>query len=131
MIFGKNGMKRNKTKIILMYGCRTKKDILLQKELEELQSQNPDQFKIIYTLSQSREKNDKFANTGRIGKEMLLNVCNSENLLQTNSKKTCQVWVCGTPSFYLTICGKREEKTLSQDCILKELGFKENQIVKF
>lgn len=131
MIFGKNGMKCNQSKIILIYGCRTEKDILLQKELEEIQAQNPDRFKIMYALSQNHKTNKKFANAEKISKGMILDLCKSENLLQTSSNKKCQVWVCGTPSFYLTICGKREEKKLSPDCILKELGFEENQIVKF
>lgn len=128
---GKNLMK-NSTKIILLYGCRTEKDMLLRKELEEFQAKHPDRFQIYYAFSQEKGKKSKKGTvfkSGRIDKEMILNICQRNVLI--SKKKECQVWVCGPPSFYESISGKREDDSLVPGCILEELNFELKNVVKF
>ncbi|HLB99701.1 MAG TPA: xylene monooxygenase, partial [Candidatus Bathyarchaeia archaeon] len=44
--------KQLKTKITLLYGCRTESDIAFRKELEEMQKQNSN-LKVVFTLNEA------------------------------------------------------------------------------
>ena len=123
------------TKVILLYGCRSRNDILLQKELERVQQKYPDRFQLSYIISQDKkvkDTDDGRWTQGRISKDMLERLISDyiPALYRGEEKcKVCKVWICGTPSFYDDICGSRGEEDV--DGILKEFGFESDQVVKF
>ena len=53
----------DKTELALLFANQTEDDILLREELEEVQKQNPDRFKLWYTVDRP--------NDGRILKPLL------------------------------------------------------------
>lgn len=126
----KKKVKNTDTKVILLYGSRTKKDIYLKHEMEDMKKRYPDRLDIIHVLSEdtvhksnTNGDSDSDVLEGRIDKNMIQSICNN------NSKDGVQVWVCGPPSFYESLCGPRNEKNVSG--ALKELGYRSNQVIKF
>jgi len=125
--------------IHLFYGCKTKADILLYDELEEMQRKHPDQLKIHYAISSAQSlSNLKHAfrfgpriKFGRICKEDLMEACKDILPWKGNNAVDCRVWVCGPETFYENFSGTRGDKALPPSCVLGELGFKPNQVIKF
>jgi len=109
------------TNVILLYASRTPKDIYLKKELTNIQTQFPGRFQFFHILSSKQQ---------RINQELLQNILQSNHLLKRNKKKEdLQIWICGPPTFYDSLCGPRTDQQLSG--ILHRLGYSLSQIVKF
>ncbi|SCU88101.1 LADA_0E08196g1_1 [Lachancea dasiensis] len=114
----------DKTKINLLYGNKTPNDILLKKELEEIQAKYPEQVKL--HLFVDKAEGDFKGNLGFITKEYL----------EANTPKPSdshQVFVCGPPPFMKAYSGP---KTSPQDQgelvgILKDLGHTKEHVFKF
>lgn len=62
--------KKLARKITLVYSSKTPEQIIYKNELEEFQRQNDD-FKIVFTITQSRPDNDRQWETGRINEDLI------------------------------------------------------------
>ncbi|QLL33471.1 hypothetical protein HG536_0E03820 [Torulaspora globosa] len=113
-----------KTEIHLFYGNKTPQDILLKKELDELQKKHPDRLKISYFVD---KKDGEFeGETGFITKEYL------EKHAPKPSEKT-HVFVCGPPPFMKAYSGEKVSPMDQGELvgILKDLGYSKDQVFKF
>ena len=112
-----------------MYAASTIQNLYLKMELQNLQQHSDERLQIVHVLSNEKNKNkNKDLVWGRINKDLIQQ---STTVVSKNDDKNrdTQIWVCGPPSFYNTICGPRDEKEISG--ILNELGFSEKHVIKF
>jgi len=150
-------LKNTTTRVILLYASRSKKDIYLKKEMENMKKRYPNRLEIVYMLSDDNDKkssnngdgdgdeNDgkvsclvakspsSITVKGQIDKTMIEEALVSNDIHVDDNemkKDSIQAWVCGPPSFYTDICGPRDDP---QNVLgmLKELGFTPNQVIKF
>ncbi|KAF5094155.1 hypothetical protein D0Z03_002172 [Geotrichum reessii] len=115
----------DKTKVSLFYGNVSEDDILLKKELEDIQSKNPEQFKFHFFVDKAGS--GWKGQTGFITKDYL-----KENLF-ASSADNVKVFVCGPPPFYNAISGNKVSPTDQGEVsgALAELGFTKEQVFKF
>ncbi|CDO52159.1 hypothetical protein DV495_003579 [Geotrichum candidum] len=115
----------DKTKVSLFYGNVSEDDILLKKELEEIQSKNPEQFKFHFFVDKAGS--DWKGQTGFITKDYL-----KENLFPSSADNV-HVFVCGPPPLYNAISGNKVSPTDQGEVTgaLAELGFTKEQVFKF
>lgn len=113
-----------KTKINLFYGNKTPQDILLKKELDDLQKKYPEKLKVTYFVDKA--EGDFKGETGFITKEFL------EKNAPKPSENT-HVFVCGPAPFMKAYSGEKPfllaQGRLSG--ILSDLGYSKNQVSKF
>ncbi|QDZ21782.1 NADH-cytochrome b5 reductase [Chloropicon primus] len=114
----------DKTKVSLIFGNVTEKDIILRKELDEYAKKHPDRFEVFYVL----DKPGFFWKGGKgyITKEMLqqrMPAPSNENM----------VFVCGPPPMMNVISGnKAPDKSQGElKGLLKDLGYTSDQVFKF
>ena len=134
------------TKIVLIYGSRTRRDIYLRKELADMQNRFPDRLKVIYALSDDSRgargaRGDEIMVDGKIDKGVIAMTCQDEIFRKRGGggggggskgrDGDCKVWVCGPPAFYNDLCGPRDDVELTAGCALRELGFDARDVVKF
>lgn len=114
----------DKTKIHLLYGNKTPNDILLKKELEEVQAKYADQVKIHFFVDKAEGPFD--GEIGFITKEFL-----EKNVPKASEKN--QVFVCGPPPFMQAYSGPKVSPKDQGELtgILKDLGFSKEQVFKF
>lgn len=115
----------DKTKINLYYGNRTPNDILLKKELDEIQKKHPDQIKVTYFVD--KDPSGKFDGTvGYITKDFL-----AKNA--AGPKEKTVVFVCGPPPMMDIISGQKKSPMDQGELTgaLKELGYTPEQVFKF
>lgn len=110
----------DRTKMTLVFGVNTERDILLREEFERYEKKFPDRFHIVYTVSQSN--GDSSFRTGHVTKSLL-----EEVLPAPSSSKDTKVFVCGPPALESALTGGRR----GASGILGELGYKKDQIFKF
>ena len=96
--------------------CAAEDDILVRSELEALQKEFPDQFKLHYTVDRPPKGGKWEYSTGFISKEMIEKYC-----LVNGSSKDTQVFMCGPPAMVKFACLPN----------LQELGFTEKEWVIF
>jgi len=142
----KNGATNKRTNVILLYGSRTKSDIYLHSEMEQMKQRYSDRLEIVYCLSNQQKADramtekevnmdkEEFTNSmvfhhGHIDKDVISHFCKGAIDSDNVAAGECLVWVCGPPSFYESHCGPREEEDVTG--VLKELGFRKDQVVKF
>lgn len=115
----------DKTKVTLVFGNVTEDDILLKRELEDLENTYPRRFKAFYTLDQPGK--DWTQGAGQINKELL------KTVLPEPKEENIKIFVCGPPGMYKAISGgkvsPKDQGELSG--ILKELGYSKDQVYKF
>jgi len=75
------------TRITLLYGNRTEKDIVFRRELEEMQEQN-ENLKVIFTLNEASDNWTGY--TGRITTEMI-----AEEMPDYRER---ECYICGPPA---------------------------------
>lgn len=114
----------DKTKINLLYGNKTPNDILLKKELDDIQAKYPDQVNITYFVDKSEGEFE--GKTGFITKEDLLEKSAKP------SEKT-QLFICGPPPFMGAYSGPKKSPQDQGELtgILSELGYSKDQVFKF
>ncbi|GAV48156.1 hypothetical protein ZYGR_0I04530 [Zygosaccharomyces rouxii] len=114
----------DKTKVNLFYGNKTPGDILLKKELDDLQQKYSDQVKITYFVDKS--EGDFKGETGFITKDFI-----AANSAKPDEKT--HFFVCGPPPFMEAISGNKKGPAEQGELkgALKDLGFKEDQVFKF
>ncbi|KAK2786898.1 NADH-cytochrome b5 reductase [Onygenales sp. PD_12] len=114
-----------KTKVTLVFGNVTQDDILLKKELEELENTYPRRFRAFYTLDQPPK--DWPQGKGFITKELL------KTVLPEPKEGNIKIFVCGPPGMYKAISGPKVSPKDQGELtgILSELGYSKEQVYKF
>ena len=115
----------DKTKVSLVFGNLTEKDVLLKEELAQLEKDFPDRFRAFYTLD--TPPSGWKHGSGVITKELL------KTVIPDPDSKNIKVFVCGPPGLYKAISGPKVSPTDQGDLsgILKELGYTKEQVFKF
>lgn len=117
---------KDNTKIHLYYGNKTPQDILLKKELDDLQKKHPEQVKITYFVDDVKGAAAFSGEKGFITKEFL-----QKNAPVASTKN--QVFVCGPPGFMKAYSGAKVSPKDQGEVtgILAELGFTKDNVFKF
>lgn len=115
----------DKTKVSLVFGNLTEKDVLLKDELAQLEKDFPDRFRAFYTLD--TPPSGWKHGSGVINKELL------KTVIPDPKSNNIKVFVCGPPGLYKAISGPKVSPTDQGDLsgILKELGYTKDQVFKF
>ncbi|KAL2441741.1 NADH-cytochrome b5 reductase 2 [Exophiala dermatitidis] len=115
----------DKTKVSLIYGNVTEEDILLKKELEEIENEFPQRFRAFYTLDNPPPSWPY--GKGFITKELL------KTVIPDPKSPNIKIFVCGPPGMYNAISGNKKSPQDQGELtgILKELGYSKDQVFKF
>ncbi|OXV09611.1 hypothetical protein Egran_02618 [Elaphomyces granulatus] len=115
----------DKTKVTLVFGNVTENDILLKKELQELENTYPQRFKAFYVLD--KPPKEWTGGSGYITKELL------KIVLPEPKEDNIKIFVCGPPGMYKAISGTKVSPKDQGELngILKELGYDKDQVYKF
>jgi len=113
------------TKVSLIFGNLSEKDILLKEEFERLENEYPQRFRAFYTLDNPPESWPY--GKGHVTKELL------KEVIPDPSTENIKVFVCGPPGLYKAVSGgkKSPQDQGELDGILKELGYSKDQVFKF
>ncbi|KAF2236040.1 NADH-cytochrome b5 reductase [Viridothelium virens] len=115
----------DKTKVTLLYGNVSEDDILLKRELEDLENTYPQRLRVFYTVDKPSEswQNAK----GFITKEMV------KTAFPEPKTENLKIFVCGPPGMYKAISGTKNSPTDQGELsgILKDLGYSKDQVYKF
>ena len=114
----------DQTKVTLVFANVSESDILLKKEIQELENEYPRRFRAFYALDQPPPSWGGMA--GQIDKTVL------KTVLPEPKQEGIKLFVCGPPGMYKAISGmKSGMKQGELTGILKELGYSEDQVFKF
>ncbi|KAB8437370.1 hypothetical protein FH972_025049 [Carpinus fangiana] len=115
----------DKTKVTLVYGNISEDDILLKKELHELENTYPQRFRAFYLLDNPPEGWTQ--GKGFINKDLL------KTVLPEPQSSNIKIFVCGPPGLYKAVSGgkKSPQDQGELDGILKDLGYNKDQVFKF
>jgi len=113
----------DKTKVTLVYGNVTEEDILLKRELEELENKFPQRFRVFYLLD--KPPKSWAGRTGFISEELLKVAMPKEG--------NVKIFVCGPPGLYKAVSGGKKSPTDQGELsgILQKLGYDKEQVYKF
>ena len=116
----------DKTKVTLIYGNISEPDILLKRELKDLENEYPQRFRAFYTLDKPPE--GWTSGKGFITKELLKTV-----LPDSKKGDDVKIFVCGPPPLYKAISGAKKSPSDQGELegALKELGYGKDQVYKF
>lgn len=116
----------DKTKVTLCYGNISEEDILLKRELEDLENTYPQRFRAFYVLDNPPEKWQ--GGKGYVTKELLKTV-----LPEPKEGDKIKVFVCGPPGLYKAISGTKKSPADQGELggSLLELGYSKDQVYKF
>lgn len=113
------------TRITLLYANRTPDDILLRKDLTQLEAAHPGQFKVVFTVDQATD--DWSGEVGFVTEDMV------KKYLPAATEQGVRIFVCGPPPMMEAVCGnktpKGEQGSLA-GCLL-DAGFTEKTVFKF
>lgn len=113
------------TKIHLIYGSRTPRDIMLKAELDAMANSRPDRFHVTYVIGDSAD--DKTAaQEGWTGELGWIDEEKVRRLAFAPEEGTV-VWVCGTDDMYKSLAGSRAA-ALKPGSILHTLGYTEDMV---
>lgn len=115
----------DQTKVTLVFGNVSEDDILLKNELAALENHNPRRFRAFYVLD-NPPKHWTGAK-GYITKDLL------KTVLPEPKSDNIKVFVCGPPGMMESISGSKKSPKDQGELtgILKELGYKPEQVYKF
>ncbi|KAF2401960.1 oxidoreductase NAD-binding domain-containing protein [Trichodelitschia bisporula] len=116
----------DQTKVTLVFGNISEEDILLKRELEDLENTYPRRFRAFYTLDNPPEKWQQ--GKGFISKELLKTV-----LPEPKEGEKLKIFVCGPPGMYKAISGPKKSPADQGELggVLSELGYSKEQVYKF
>ncbi|KAL3486582.1 hypothetical protein BJX62DRAFT_241812 [Aspergillus germanicus] len=124
----------DRTKITLVFGVNTEKDILLRPELEGLAERFPGRFEYLFTVSRPEGGEKAVAGLRSGGEEGLVRSGYiDEKLLRDvvgESVSGSRVFVCGPPAMEQALVGSSWGSG-SGSGILRQLGFTKEQVHKF
>ena len=115
----------DQTKVSLIFGNITEKDILLKEEFDKLEKDFPQRFRAFYTLDNPPD--DWKLGKGFITKDLL------KEVIPDPKSENIKVFVCGPPGLYKAISGAKTSPKDQGELtgILKELGYSQDQVFKF
>ncbi|KAK4216551.1 NADH-cytochrome b5 reductase 2 [Rhypophila decipiens] len=115
----------DKTKVTLVFGNVTEEDILLKKELADLENTYPQRFRAFYVLDNPPK--EWVGNKGFITKELL------KTVLPEPKSENIKLFVCGPPGMMNSISGNKKSPRDQGELVgvLKELGYTPEQVYKF
>ncbi|KAI1641369.1 hypothetical protein F4809DRAFT_6023 [Biscogniauxia mediterranea] len=115
----------DRTKVTLVFGNVTEEDILLKRELQDLENTYPQRFRAFYVLDQPPK--DWVGGKGYINKDLL------KTVLPEPKSGNIKVFVCGPPGLYNAVSGNKVSPADQGELtgILKELGYSKDQVYKF
>ncbi|KAL2755080.1 hypothetical protein ACRALDRAFT_1034719, partial [Sodiomyces alcalophilus JCM 7366] len=115
----------DKTKVTLVFGNVTEDDMLLRKELAELENTYPQRFRAFYVLDNPPK--DWPGAAGYIDKTLL------KTVLPEPKADNIKVFVCGPPGMMDSVSGNKKSPKDQGELsgILKELGYTQDQVYKF
>jgi cytochrome-b5 reductase len=115
----------DKTKVTVVYGNVSDKDILLKSELEHLENTYPQRFRAFYVLDNPPK--EWVGNSGYITKDLL------KTVLPEPKNENIKVFVCGPPGMMKAISGNKVSPKDQGDLsgALKDLGYSKDQVYKF
>lgn len=115
----------DKTKVTLVFGNVSEEDILLRRELADLENTYPQRFRAFYVLDKAPK--GWVGTSGYINKELL------KTVLPEPKAENIKVFVCGPPGLMKAISGPkvspRDQGELAGS--LKDLGYTKEQVYKF
>lgn len=114
----------DKTKIHLYYANKTKRDILLRKELEEIQRKFPNKLNLNFYIEKGPEEQESNIKNGYISEHELTSFVGHKKLM---------VFLCGPDGFIKHHAGKEGIFGIPFDNggILGRLGYDPKQVVRF
>ncbi|PHH88566.1 hypothetical protein CDD83_7360 [Cordyceps sp. RAO-2017] len=117
----------DRTRVTLVFGNLTEDDMLLRRELAELENRHPRRFRAFYTLDRP-PRGWQGGSGGHITKDLLKTV-----LPEPAAGDAAKIFVCGPPGLMKAISGaKVSPKDQGElDGALKELGYSKDQVYKF
>ncbi|EAW23313.1 cytochrome b5 reductase family protein [Aspergillus fischeri NRRL 181] len=115
----------DQTKVTLVFGNVREEDILLKKELQELENTYPRRFRAFYVLDHPPK--EWTGGKGYITKELL------KTVLPEPKEENIKIFVCGPPGMYKSISGPKVSPKDQGELtgILAELGYSKDQVFKF
>ncbi len=115
----------DKTKVTLVFGNLTEEDILLKKELADLENTYPQRFRAFYLLD--KPPAGWAGSSGYITQELL------KTVLPEPKTENIKVLVCGPPGLMNAVSGNKKSPRDQGELtgILKELGYTPEQVYKF
>lgn len=114
--------------IWLIYGNKKLDDILLKKELDELEKKHPDRFKVKYVLETPPENSSKDEfEKGFVNQAMI------EEMMSKDKNHSRKFFICGPNKMLELVCGERARDYSQGQVtgILSHLGLSSNEIWKF
>ena len=115
----------DKTKVTLVFGNLTEADILLKSEFQHLENTYPNRFRAFYVLDHPPETWQQ--GRGHITKELL------KTVLPEPKEENVKIFVCGPPGLYKAVSGAKKSPADQGELegMLKELGYRQDQVYKF
>ena len=116
---------RSRTKVTLVFGNIKEEDILLRKQLQDLENLYPRYFRVFYLLDQPLE--GWTGEKGHVTAEML------KQVLPEPNEDNMKIFVCGPPGMMKAVSGPKKSPKDQGELtgILKELGYSEENVYKF
>jgi len=108
-----------RSKFVLMYANRSKKDILLKEELDLLMKQHPDRFVVHYVIEEEEELSRKKKKQQRNGTTTNISVGRIhqllvQKLLPASNNPDAAILVCGPPGMMQFLCGSNSQQQQQQ-----------------
>lgn len=115
----------DKTKVTLVFGNVSEKDILLKKQLDELENTYPQRFRAFYVLDNAPKGWN--GGSGFITKDLL------KTVLPEPKEDNIKVFVCGPPGLMKAVSGPKVSPKDQGEVAgsLQELGYNKDQVYKF
>ena len=115
----------DKTKVTLVFGNVSEEDILLKKELADLENKFPQRFRAFYVLDNPPKQWS--GGKGYVTKDLL------KTVLPEPKSDNIKVFVCGPPGLMTAVSGNKVSPKDQGELtgILKELGYFTEQVYKF
>ncbi|KAJ5727933.1 oxidoreductase NAD-binding domain-containing protein [Penicillium malachiteum] len=113
----------DRTKIKLIFGVNTDKDLVLKDELDAFERAFPDHFKVVYAISNPADGSPFYK--GKVTKELL-----QKELVGLKDGKAIKIFICGPPPMEAFILGNKGWFS-GQKGALEELGYSSGQVFKF
>jgi cytochrome-b5 reductase len=115
----------DKTKVTLVFGNIAEEDILLKRELAELENTYPQRFRAFYVLDNPPK--NWAGGKGYISKDLL------KTVLPEPKEENVKLFVCGPPGLMKAISGPKKSPKDQGELtgLLKEMGYSLDQVYKF
>jgi len=121
------GTAGDTSKVSMLYGSKTSQEILAKETLDSWASSHKDRFNVTHVLDQEPAGSSWTGARGFITREMI-----EKNFPKPSDN--CLIFVCGPPPMYEIFSGPRDPPgapVSELKGLLKEMGYKTEQVIKF